>query len=433
MARVLISFVGTGGNKDGNSNNHETLRVYKTAKYSFNKGKTFSETTFVAKALVDHYKIDKVCLLGTVKSMWEEVYKVFSKDSFNEDIYWVLDEFTAKANANSDLIMPHKEVVEQALGKDSHVELIKYGITKEEIDINSAIILSLEDYLNNGDELIVDITHSFRSLPLLVMNLLIFLQNVSKKKISVSHICYGNIDISRELNYAPVVDLGEIMTINEWIVGAYSLMEFGNGYKIAKLVEKEDKSVANILTGFSDEMNLNHMSGIKSQYLSLSGLKNKIFSPIPARIIPQTVKSFVDKFTGNAKNSVFLFRSAEWQYEHKNYSASYISLLESILVYVSEVACLPMNTSEDMDQAKMILGGKDSKSMSCTERDECRRMFSKNALDKLMAAYRDVNKIRNGLAHQIEIQIGKDKHHANRKELIEILGNNIAVLRDVIK
>lgn len=431
MAKVLISFVGTGALKNRNAT-PETEREYRTAKYSFDNGKNVIETSFVAKALVDHYQIDRVCLLGTVKSMWAEVYRVFSKELVDE-VYLDLEEFSSKSDAGSDLAMPHKELIEQALGKGSHVELIKYGITKEEIDINSAIVLSLEDYLNNGDELIVDITHSFRSIPLLVMNLLIFLRNVSKKKIAVSHICYGNLDISSELGYAPVVDLTEIMTINEWIVGAYSLMEFGNGYKIANLVENENKSVANTLMGFSDEMNLNHMSGIKSQYLSLSGLKNKEFSPIPARIIPQTVKSFIEKFPENAKASVFLFRSAEWQFEHKNYSASYMSLLESILVYVSEVACLPMNTSEDMEQAKMVLGKNCNNAMSCTERDECRRMFDKNILEKLIAAYKEINVIRNGLAHQIEIQIGKDKHYANRKELIDILEKNIVMLKNVIR
>jgi len=40
-------------------------------------GKTY-KTSFIAAALSDYLQVDKLYLIGTSKSMWEEVYRYFS-------------------------------------------------------------------------------------------------------------------------------------------------------------------------------------------------------------------------------------------------------------------------------------------------------------------------------------------------------------------
>ena len=101
------------------------------------------------------------------------------------------------------------------------------------------------------------------------MNLLIYLKNVSQKKISITHIHYGMLDISKELGYTPIIDLESMMDVNDWITGAYSFSEFGNSYKISKLVENEDKGVSTLLQEFSNLMNLNHLHAIIHFFYSL--------------------------------------------------------------------------------------------------------------------------------------------------------------------
>ena len=206
MAKILISFLGTGSpNKNSNEQSpNSSDRQYRTAKYHFSNNEE-SEHTFVAAALAEHNNIDKVILIGTVHSMWEEVYRYFTEKNrkiLNEDIYFQILEHCENATHKSKLTLPHKELIEQSIGSKAKIILIKYGINDEETQENINTVLGIEQELNERDEVIVDITHSFRSLPILIMNLLIYLQTVSKKKIKISHVYYGMLEVSRELGHS---------------------------------------------------------------------------------------------------------------------------------------------------------------------------------------------------------------------------------------
>ena len=218
--RVLISFLGTGTPRiveDG----IRPMREYRKADYRIGE-KIYKDFTFMSAALARHYSVDKILMVGTVHSMWEELYRWFhdakNKRKVEDDeatyiVYQEISEHCETANHDSELYLPHQQIVEQVMGKESKVVLIKYGVDENEIRENINTILGLEQYLETNDELIVDITHSFRSLPIFVMNLLIYLQNVSPKKITISHIHYGMNEASREFGYSPVVDLKAMMDV----------------------------------------------------------------------------------------------------------------------------------------------------------------------------------------------------------------------------
>lgn len=428
MSKVLISFLGTGALKQDDS----SLRKYKQAKYRFDDNNEY-ESSFVSEALVQHFDIDKIILVGTVKSMWEEVYMAFAALNGiepDEDYALKLMAHSESASAKSELALPEKHKIEEVLGQDSHIELIRYGLTKEEIEENEALILSLEQYINKGDELIVDITHSFRSLPLFLMNLLLYLANVSSKKITISHICYGMLEVRNELGYAPIVELNSIIEINKWITGAYAFSMFGNGYQIADLIQEENPSTSNIIKVFSDEMNLNHLDGVRSQTQRLSTIKNYKYSPIPSCIIPPTVNGFIENFPTDSKKSVFLFKVATWHYEHKNYSSSFISLLEAVLSYVCDTLNLPSETSDDMELAKVILGKKATID-GLTKNDIISLQKKIPFIDQLTDCYSCINKIRNGLAHQSKIKIKRKKQKTGETENLSINGEGmIKVLKE---
>lgn len=435
MSKVLISFLGTGGIDDN--------RRYRTAEYRFSDGTTYT-SSFIADALADYYDINKIILIGTVKSMWEEVYCKFCQKRgipIDDDYSTELGVHCDEATHASELSLPHKEKIEEALGVGSHVALINYGLDKTEIDNNAAVILGLEEYISNNDELFVDITHSFRSLPLYLMNLLIYLKDVSRKNINISHISYGMLDVSRELGYTPVVELNGIMDIHNWITGAFALSQFGNGYQIADLLSQEDRDSATRIRNFSDEMNLNHLAGIRNQAQVLSGLRNKHYSPIPERIVPQTINNFTANFQTDSCKSKFLFNVANWQFIHKNYSSSYISLLESILTYICEKIGFPSETTADMEIPKAILGKRYAAGKApITDGDI--KMFKDNisVFQTLKDNYDKIHQIRNGLAHQSTIQLEvrnqkthqKEKVDVNSKKMIDILSDALDQLRPVL-
>ena len=415
MARkVLISFLGTGGR--GATNLED--RDYKSANYRI--GDTnLGNYSFVSAALMKHYQADTLFLLGTVHSMWEKVYDWFSKEHgnvTNEDIWMDIFEHCEQANYLSPLELPHKNDIEQAIGRDSKVILIKYGITDEEIKENINIILSLQQYLKDEDELIVDITHSFRSLPMFIMNLLIYMQNVSNKKVNISHIHYGMLDINSELGFAPIVDLTSILDVNSWISGAYAFAEFGNGYNVASLVEKDNNSVATIVSEFSDLMNLNHLYGIQSFSQRLSSIKNAEYDTmLPQLTINPVVEDFIKRFPSNEKShSVFQLKVARWQFEHRKYAQSLLTITEAIITYVCELNPRKLNWEilNHRKVAKEVLWGDTS--------------YAIRVENEVCEVYQDLNKIRNNTAHT---KLSND----SVKQMIQKLRDGLKKLEKTIK
>lgn len=397
--KVLISFLGTGA-KDDNRN-------YKKTTYKFNNGIEQYES-FIAGALKNIYSIEKIILIGTVKSMWEEVYSSFSNNDKDEDYYIELGEYISNANHETPLVLPQIDKLEKSISDHSKVVLINYGLNEIEIRQNTEIILGIEQYLEPGDELYVDITHSFRSLPLMLMNSLIYLQNVSEKNISIKLITYGMLDVKGELGYAPVVELSNIMEINDWIIGAHSFKNYGNAYQIANLLndyyDSDYKSTSDRLKKFSDLMNLNHLQGIKKQ-TELNALRNKTYkSKIPELILSPIIKQYTNEFVGDT-TSKFQYKLANWHYEHMNYSSAYISLLEAIVSHVCENNKQATEIKDNRDEAKLALRGR-SNNFTVSQAE--------------INLYKSTNSIRNAIAHAIEQKLNSDNMISKLKENLDL-------------
>lgn len=400
MAKVLISFLGTGRqNRKNDLSLPLSQRKYDSTKYLID-GRTY-ETPFVAAALSEHYNVDKVFMIGTVHSMWEEVYNCYShmnNQKIDEDVYLELGSYCETANSSSDLDIPYKDVVEKALGGKSKVILIKYGLSQEEIEENIKIILKINDLLNTGDELIVDVSHSFRSLPLMIMNLLIYIKGVSRKSITLKHIHYGMLEVVGELGYAPIVDLESLIDVNDWISGASAFAEYGNAYRLAELLQSKEPALAARLRRFSDVLNLNHLNGTYRLVKESEGLA-EIHSPFAKLIVEPILNAFVRNFKNCKNEAQFQFCLAKWQYEHKNYLSSYVSLAESYVTLVCD------KYGYDWTLYKLRDKGKE-------------RLMNEPSLAELHKLYDAVRSERNNLAHCLEA----DKSY---KDMISLLKERI--------
>ena len=413
MSRVLISFLGTGRIKKNASS-----REYEPTKYRI--GDKDYNCTFVSIALRKHFNIDKLILIGTTHSMWEEVYRVYTDK--DDEIWTEIGDKCDKNKYDSELLIPHQDKIEKSMGNGSKVVLVKYGINIEEIKQNSEIILGLEKVLSRGDELFVDITHSFRSLPLYIMNLLVYLRDVSLKQIKISGIYYGMLEASREMNFTPVIDLSEVMNINSWISGAYSFMEFGNAYKIATLIENSEiespKAFSNPLKNFTDSKNLNHLAEMENQVGKLQVLRKTDNLPSIARmVIDPVIGDFLNTVkigTGKFKHSDFQYQLSIWQKNNHNYAAAYISLHEAILTRACELVDFDSSNYNDRENMKVAFrwarGKHESEAAKTKLKDLALYEYLQeyqNSLKSYAVLYKNVGVNRNAIAHCLKDQNGR--------------------------
>lgn len=119
---------------------------------------------------------------------------------------------------------------------------IKEGYSEKEI---WEIFQALYDSFNVEEEVIVDVTHSFRSLPMLMITLLNFAKQV--KKIKVAGIYYaafesmGKMDEIKKLQpqqrVTPVLELTSFSELQDWTNATYDFIHNANVNNLKKLVK----------------------------------------------------------------------------------------------------------------------------------------------------------------------------------------------------
>ncbi len=90
------------------------------------------------------------------------------------------------------------------------------------------------DAVDEGEEVVFDITHGFRSLPFLSFLAAAYLRVV--KKVKLKAVFYGNFearDVSVQPNRAPVIDLTPFVSLLDWMIAADRFVRFGDGRDLA--------------------------------------------------------------------------------------------------------------------------------------------------------------------------------------------------------
>ncbi len=387
MAKVLIASIGTGRlNKKGD----QSTREYQNAKYEID-GK-FYETTFISDALSKHFSIDKTFLIGTPKSMWEEVYQKYTLQKcleFSEDYYYDLAEKIDNANKDTKRNEINLEKVEKVLGENSKIFQIRYGTNERELAENFEAIFELVDYIEDGDEIYIDITHSFRSLSMYMYTIVNYLKEISDKNISIKGIYYGMLEILGENDgVAKVVNLNIINEINDWIKGSHEILSYGNFYTVARLLEEDgvDRNIINKLQNLSDISNINYVSSLRDNLRSILNFQEdiKAIGGVGSKIIPKVLKEFLDRFSRIKKDYNFFIELSKWYHENKRYSQAYIVLCEAILIYFAKKYDIEILSEYEAKEVKD-------------------KMFQKidcnNIEVELVTIYSKINKVRNKIAH----------------------------------
>lgn len=236
MARkVFLSILGNG--------------FYHECNYYWQTRNQFSKQRFIQKACVDLLFND-----------WNE----------NNEIILFLTDAAHKSNWNKCI---HKRINKEGIEQDyqglenllprAKTQPIPDGKTTEEIwQIFDTIYGSLQE----NDEVYLDITHSFRYLPMLLLVLLNYAKYL--KNISLKRISYGNYEARDADNFAPIMDLTAFSELQDWSLAASDFVNFGQVTKIAELT---DKRIAPVLKNKgNNEESARFLKGIKKELINFA-------------------------------------------------------------------------------------------------------------------------------------------------------------------
>ena len=244
---------------------------------------------------------------------------------------------------------PYKglETVLQEMGLKATIEDkdIKDGMNEAEI---WEVFQTIYDTLEEGDEVYMDLTHSFRFLPML----LLVLGNYAKflKGITIENIVYGNYE-ARNIaeNEAPIISLLPLASLQDWTFAAANYLQNGRVMQLEDLANKElreilqntkdinqdaralNKYVKTLSTFTKDLLNCRGQA-IRSGERTEAKRIEKVIIPPMAPVLDK-INHSLEIFLPN--EHVFNgFYAAQWCFNNQLYQQAITTLQENIVTYI---------------------------------------------------------------------------------------------------
>lgn len=376
---TLISFLGKGGSSG-----------YRTAKYRFDAS-FMREVPFFGTALAEYLGPERLILIGTSGSMWDVFFE--REGRHDDDALLALMEAVEADAVDADLLEEHAERLSARLGHPVHCVLIDYA---RDAAGQAALLGQLAAQLHAGERIVIDVTHSFRHLPMLALVAARFLARV--KQIRVEDIYYGAYDMKEAgSDEVPALRLKGMLDMLDWVDALSSYDKDGDYGVFAHLLAADGMAEARTreLEKAAFQERTNHIEGAR-QRLSASldaitdhqGALGKLFRPeLEARV------AWVRK----PERSLRELALAEAYLQRRDYLRCAILLLEGLVTREVDRCRGNPNAFEERDEARPAL--------------------------RERAQFRTLERLRNALAHGLR---------SNDKEVRRLL-NDEAALQQMLR
>lgn len=275
----------------------------------------------------------------------------------------------------------------------------KFGIKEVDIKDGNSMSEIWENFdtiineIKDGDEIIFDITHAFRYIPILALTILNYAKSL--KNIKVRGIYYGNYEYRNEgynnpefaNNEKPIMNLIQFDEILEWSQAVDSFVKYGNSDHIKQFANevlnngnnkeyyKEDrdliKNLVNSLNDFTNTISTCRGRNVNSstQKNSISVAYRKLNDNLNKYMISdKTTMKPLEHIIGNIKDVIKDFEPVEdrediintglaivkWSLDNNLIQQAYTALLETMISYMCILEDYDYNNREDRAYVKKI-------------------------------------------------------------------------------
>ena len=401
-----------------------------------------SRTHLVQEAILDIYKntrqdvkFDRIVCLLTERAKAKNWYNSKTKEEVDA-------EKKVKEENRDTSIIGEEEVRE---GLKPRLERLCPGTPIEERNIPIGgeediyrIFEEMYDAMEQDDELYIDVTHGFRSIPMLFFPVINYARTL--KNITVKAIYYGAFEAKKEGEIkVPIVDLIQYDEIIRWSFASEAFVKYGISSLIAKLVRERQiaqrgglKSERNIskyidelssriqtVRGRSDEENGISVSGLKLNQNINEWIENSKY-PLLNPLL-ENIREAAAPFNSDDNVAIGL-ATVEWCIDKNMVQQGFTALEETIISYVCSIYGYKNNYDDKFRSAVGYImtakcKQKELKLRGLSEEvmEDCRKIYDEIDFNlcKLTEA---VKELRNDLNH-----FGMRKQPKSNKSLTKLL------------
>lgn len=390
----FITFIGTGPDGDG----------YTELSYRMDGSDTKTVTKFVQRA--------EIQLLG--KKWFDKIYILCTRES-KEFFHELQDELEDELGIREDII----ESVD--IGKIDQIQ--------------SAWVLfeKISSLINDGDTLVFDLTHGFRSLPIILSAALNYILK-AKTEIVLQHVFYGERDENSQ-RQGTIIDMKDFYSVNQWAEGVARLTETADAYKLADVARQESNhAFSNLqdetlvkalekLTATLKNIDVNRIARNTENALEIVRSRKNRSSGAEYELLCLVEKKFAPlarKLSGQYDADYFMLQLdiIHMLNEHKLYMQAYTVILETI-GSIGMLGAPPELTKDIWDNATAdlrtpyadlfvrMINFNEFKSRSDKEKPRaeelnatiCTWINEKGMLEELKSITKEIKKYRNGFDH----------------------------------
>lgn len=251
-------------------------------------------------------------------------------------------------------------------------------------DIYGQVVTHLEE----GDEVILDITHGFRSLPVLILLAATFLR--SAWGVTVKHVLYGAHE-AKTGDQTPVFDLAPFLTMLDWAGATDRFLDTGDVRRLAQLSrafsEDLEDSVRH-LQAFSTALQLHYP--LQAGQAAREGLEaleqSRSRIPAPMGILEKRLMDGISPLAfsdhdPHERQLSALFHQVLWYRRHGHYEKAVGLASEWVHLFVKWKV------------------GQDIWSENFSLKDELGRRRNEDWADKLKNLHEEIKRLRNNISH----------------------------------
>ena len=196
--KVLITLLGRSEKKDG---------FYRQTVYRFPDGSLSAPVAFFGWELLHRTHPDKVIVLGTGGSNWDGF--VDSVAGQDQERFCALIDAAASQQVTQDQLQFFAPLLSQELGAEIELQILSASESQAD---QLALLTSIAPLIKDGDELILDLTHAFRHLSILLLMAVVYLRSI-RSSITVQAVYSSFFDEEKK---GVVFDLASLLKLFDW-------------------------------------------------------------------------------------------------------------------------------------------------------------------------------------------------------------------------
>lgn len=384
MRKILISFLGTGGGKT--TTGHASYE-YRQSCYRWYDGTLTNKQPFFGFALQEKIRAHQLLIFGTQSSMWPTILyhaaTLYQTDQYNR----LFEQLST--NHGKPEIAPFIPELAQALTGLYKVKINLELVTpcterQEMVQLFSQLVNFLKNQKPLDElELHLDITHSFRHIPLIALNALSYITTFYPR-VRVGGIYYAIFELKEhpqdEDEPTQIVNLSPTWEMLQWYHAARDYLVYGKGNDLVSLVKTIDSRTAQLLENVNDSLHLSVVYNLSHKFDEL----NRALTKLPRSektlmlnpMIPelQAMCATIKPEYPEWQNQIYI---ARWYYQKKMYQQAVTVLVEAINTFV----LLYHHLDPHSHAARRVLSEKDDKRIEKALDDPEIRQINREAKD----------------------------------------------------